>query len=335
LGDAQEVPGTATLNVGGHAQVYSVSCASAGNCAAGGYYESNNGGQAFVSNETDGTWGDAEQIQATGELNALTTFIISVSCASAGDCVAGGEYTTDFSDQALVVAETNRTWGAAEEVPGTSSLNADGDARIESVSCASVGNCSAGGYYRDGSEAFQAFVVSETSGTWGDAEEVPGSATFNSGGAEVVSVSCSSAGDCAAGGYYESNNGEEVFVVNETNGTWGEAEEVPGTATLNAGGEASISSVSCASAGNCAAGGYYTDSSGDEQSFVVNETSGAWGHAEEVPGSAALNGGGLAGVNSQYRSVKPQACSLAMCPAMVGGSRSLTGGSRIWSRWGC
>jgi len=39
----------------------------------------------------------------------------------------------------------------------------------------------------------------------------------------------------------------------------------PGTATLNKGGNAHVQSVSCASAGNCGAGGYYTDASGHHQ----------------------------------------------------------------------
>src|SRR5580693_3294794 len=43
-------------------------------------------------------------------------------------------------------------------------------------------------------------------------------------------------------------------------GTWGKAEEIPGIAALNKGGEAALTSVSCASAGNCSAGGYYQDS---------------------------------------------------------------------------
>jgi hypothetical protein len=55
-------------------------------------------------------------------------------------------------------------------------------------------------------------------------------------------------------------------------GTWGSAQEVPGTAALNQGGHAQVYSVSCASAGDCAAGGFYTDSSRHAQAFVVNET---------------------------------------------------------------
>jgi len=42
----------------------------------------------------------------------------------------------------------------------------------------------------------------------------------------------------------------------------------------------------------------YKDGSGHYQAFVINETKGGWGHAIEVPGSATLNGGGSAGVDS-------------------------------------
>ena len=140
-----------------------------------------------------------------------------------------------------------------------------------SVSCAAAGACAAGGYYLDGSSHDQAFVVSETNGSWGNAVEVPGTATLNSGGdAQVNSVSCAAAGACAAGGYYTDGSGHyQAFVVERENGSWGNAVEVPGTATLNSGGNALVNSVSCARPGACAAGGYYTDGSGHVQAFVV------------------------------------------------------------------
>jgi len=62
----------------------------------------------------------------------------------------------------------------------------------------------------------------------------------------------------------------QAFVASEVNGTWHAAIEVPGTAALHQG-EAAVNSVSCASAGNCAAAGFYTGSSGHVQAFVVNE----------------------------------------------------------------
>jgi len=162
------------------------------------------------------------------------------------------------------------------------------------VSCASAGNCSAGGYYTDSSRHQQAFVVSETNRTWGKAVEVPGTAALNKGGdAQVGSVSCASAGNCSAGGYYVSHGSLQAFVVTETNGTWGKAIEVPGTAALNKGNSAATSEASCRAAGTCSAGGFYTDSSGDLQLFVVGETNGTWGTAEEIPGTAALGGNSL------------------------------------------
>jgi hypothetical protein len=52
-GKAIAVPGLAMLNTGGHAQVYSASCAPAGYCAVGGYYVDRSGAaRAFVVNRT-------------------------------------------------------------------------------------------------------------------------------------------------------------------------------------------------------------------------------------------------------------------------------------------
>ena len=137
-------------------------------------------------------------------------------------------------------------------------------------------------------------------GSWGKAVEVPGLGALNTGGnAVVVSVSCASAGSCAAGGYYaDRHRGQQGFVAVERNGRWGKAIEVPGLAALNTGGYAEVVSVSCGSAGSCAAGGYYTDRHRSQQGFVAVERNGRWGKAIEVPGLAALNTGGPAGVTS-------------------------------------
>jgi hypothetical protein len=299
-GIAEEVPGTAALNQGGHAQTVSVSCASAGNCGAGGSYTGSSGAtQAFVASDTKGTWGKAEEVRGSAALNKGGDAQVSeVSCTSAGNCSAGGSYTDGAGEtQAFVVSETKDTWGTAEKVPGAAALGRE--ASVDVLSCGSAGNCSAGGSYRDGSSTFQAFVVNETNGVWGTAEEVPGTAALNQGGdAHLGALSCTSAGNCSAGGTYDNSSGTQAFVVNETNGTWGTSEEVPGTATLNTGGNATADSVSCGAAGNCAAAGSYKDGSGDTQAFVVNEAGSTWGTAEEVPGTATLNTGGNAVTNS-------------------------------------
>jgi len=354
-GKAEEIPGTATLNQGGNAQVSEVSCASAGNCAVGGTYTDSSGSnQAFVASEANGTWGTAQQVPGTAALGGETTLDV-LSCGSAGNCSAGGSYSDSSGKfQAFVASEASGTWGTAREVPGTAALNQGGDAHVGALSCASAGNCSAGGSYFDASGDTQVFVVNEAGGTWGAAQEVPGTATLNKGaifGAQLFSVSCATAGNCATGGFYTDGSGDivafvasetsgtwgmaqevpgianqgfaqalsvscasagncsaggdfgtsagtQAFVVNEANGTWGDSEQVPGIATLNTGGNAIINSVSCASAGNCAAAGSYSDASGHTQAFVASEASGAWGTAQEVPGTATLNKGGNATADS-------------------------------------
>src|SRR5262249_44072001 len=300
-GQAIEVPGLGTLNKGGNARISSVSCATAGNCAAVGRYDDRSARfQAFAVSQTNGTWRNAITIPGSGILNTGGfAEVSSLSCGAAGNCAAGGTYAGSAGFEAFVVSQTNGTWGRAIEVPGTGALNA-GDAAVFSVSCGAAGNCAAGGGYTDSAGRFQAFVVSETNGTWGQAIEVPGTGALNAGGpARVSSVSCGAAGCWAAGGTYRDRAGcAQAFVVSKPNGTWGQAIKVPGSGILNAGGDANISSVSCATAGNCAAGGFYTDSAALAHGFVVSQTNGTWGRAIEVPGLATLDTGGTARVSS-------------------------------------
>ena len=117
-------------------------------------------------------------------------------------------------------------------------------------------------------------MVGQVNGAWRTAIEVPGTAALNRGGsAGIASVSCASAGNCSAGGNYQDSSGhDQAFVVSQASGTWHTAIEVPGTAALNQGGIARTASVSCASAGECSAGGDYTDGSGHQQAFVVSQT---------------------------------------------------------------
>jgi hypothetical protein len=149
--------------------------------------------------------------------------------------------------------------------------------------------CTAGG--PTASSAAPAASGAPASGHWGPAVPVPGlgGRGLNAGGqAWVTSVSCASAGNCAAGGSYKDGHGHSlVFVAGERNGQWGTAIEIPATAQLNAGGYPQVSSVSCPSAGNCAAGGWYLDSSHNRHAFIVSERNGRWGTAIEIPGTRA------------------------------------------------
>jgi len=290
------VPGTVVLNQDGNAEINSVSCASAGNCSAGGdYLPASAIPHAFVVSEVNGTWQRAEEVPGIATLSQVgSDSTDAVSCASSGNCSAGGNYfDSSRNQQVFVVSEVNGRWQQAEAVPGIAALNQGGQgsppqAVINSMSCASAGNCSAGGYYTDHFGDNQAFVVSEVSGTWQQAREIPGAVTGNLDGfghAAITSVSCAAAGNCTAGGNSRAIS-SGAFVVSEVNGSWQQAEEVPGIAALSPDDSAGITSVSCASAGNCSAGGNYADRSGGTQAFVVSEVNSTWQRAEEIRDTA-------------------------------------------------
>jgi hypothetical protein len=302
-GAAEPVPGVARLNrgTGGTVEFGPVSCASAGNCSAAGSYDRQSSLESglyyervFVVTETGGTWGQAQQVPGLTRLdNNSYAQVASVSCPTAGNCTAGGAYGDPREiGPAFAVTETNGTWGRAQQIPGP----APGLDAIASVSCPSAGNCVAGGTNL-GRNGTQAFVVSQQHGTWGRAAHVRGLPTRAPIFAQVRAVSCPSAGYCAAGGLYSRADGSRpAFVVSETNGTWGRATQVLGLATP---GDAEIDSLSCASAGNCSAGGqYYISATGATEVFVVSEKHGTWGTAIPVPGLIRLNTAGDAEISS-------------------------------------
>ena len=119
-----------------------------------------------------------------------------------------------------MASETGGAWRPAEEAPGIATLNTGQNAGINSVSCASAGNCSAGGSYASGdSSDTHPFLVNQTNGRWQQAEEAPGTALLDMGRRGVIySVSCASAGYCSAGGQYDGQGQAnfQAFVVSKS-----------------------------------------------------------------------------------------------------------------------
>lgn len=246
-----------------------------------------------------GTWRTAIEVPGTAALNkGGDATVMSVSCASAGNCAVGGVYADAARHgQAFVASEVKGLWKKAREVPGTAILNADGVAGVTLVSCASAGNCSAGGYYKDAEGHFQAFVVSETAGTWHSAMRFPGLAALEAGGsANLIALSCASSGNCAAAGNYVKGSlkGGGAWVVSEVRGRWHAARVL----RAPSGGGAFITALSCGAAGDCVVAGNYRTSPQGGTAFVAKESGGRWHAAIQIPGLAALKTGDLADVGS-------------------------------------
>ncbi len=288
---------------------YSVSCASAGNCAlVGSYLDASNNGQAFVADEVAGIWGPAEEVSLPSDAGAVgqSAVLHAVACTAIGACSAVGTYldasTPVAHTEAMTLSETAGSWASAQTVALPSSTNADPNVALNLLACSSPGNCAATGSYLDANNVHRGLLVSEASGVWrsSDLATPPNASPYAL--AQVSSVACPDTGDCSAIGTYETADGRAAgFTVDERAGQWATAQmmRLPVSGAVNPhvffygyGG------IACASAGNCATGGQYRDASGAYQGFVLSEIKGVWQPAQRVVlprgASAGANGGVVA-----------------------------------------
>jgi hypothetical protein len=329
-GHAIEVPGSARLDGGGGGFITSISCPSAGNCDAGGILpvkDSTANSGAFVVDETKGVWGKALELSGPAWFNHNSTGIDSLSCASVGNCSAGGAFPQGAhgGGPSFVVDETDGTWGKAHEILGFPKLSLGGSLEFRSISCGAPGTCSAVGQYQQKNGDTWAYIVSEEKGTWGTAFRVPGLSKLNDQHlSSLTTISCVSGGNCTAGGYHGNGDHQVAFIVSEEDGTWGTATAIPGLTALNTGHTSYMQTISCVSIGNCGASGTYTGAPDNAQSFLANETNGTWGPATAIRGLAKLK------AKSSY--VNSLSCaSPVSCSAVGGFSASGNNGTLIVS----
>lgn len=268
-GGTRPIPGLLALNVGGTLTITAPSCASPGNCAVGGTYEDAKSDYlAFVASERNGTWGKAQPIPG---LAALATdhndSVSQVSCGAPGDCTATGTYDVGAEpntvEDAFHVAEKNGTWAKAEEAPSSWVDQAAGG-----LACAGPGDCELIGDSVPGGP----FAVEEKNGTWGKATPLSGGEY-----SEVYSLSCTSPGNCVAGGDdfgTATDDDNEAALWRESEGTWAAVQPLPGIAAL--GEQSGVRLVSCASPTSCAAVGWYNNAGGNEVPFAIDEVDGTW-----------------------------------------------------------
>lgn len=272
-----------------------VSCVSAGNCVAvGWYYPASGVSEPMAATETDAGWGQASEL--TVPANAVATSgqwaaMAGVSCPSSGNCVAVGGYEdSNGFGQAMVASQTDGTWGQASEVslPPDANTTTYG-AGLYAVSCTSPGSCIAVGDYQNSSNEFEPMVVTETDGIWGQATglTLPADAATAQQAAGLRGVSCASAGNCTAvGDYTDSSSEVEPMVVAESDGSWGNA--APIAPPLN-GETGALYAVDCTGAEDCAAAGYDGPPNHASGLMVATETVGVWGQASQLALPSNLN----------------------------------------------
>ena len=300
-GGARQVDLSALQPGQGPIGIDALSCASPGNCSAGGHYtDSAQHRQAFVVTEDGGTWGEPVELTSGGipDFNSGEPLITSLTCPVADNCAVGGFYhDAAGNERPWVSASINGVWDSVETIGFAGNIIPGGlKSRITSMSlCAPFAECAIGLTAPIGTSN-EALVTTSLNAP---AQLVPGIQQLNAGhAAEVDSVSCWSFGNCLAGGFYtDAGHHAHPFIAPDIDSTWGQGTEVPGlTSAAPVATAASVLSVSCPAAGDCSAGGFYTDDNQHEQAFVFSQANGTWLAPQQIPGVASINTGGRAHV---------------------------------------
>ena len=316
---AQPVPGLAALSPGDWTQVSALACGRTGWCALSGQAEKpesfGRGGRPFVVSEHNGTWSQAQPVPGLAALTgSWAAGIAVISCDTGDSCTAAGDYRDHAvrNDEPYVVTDRAGRWGRARPLAGSASLGAS---YISALSCTQPGNCSAAGTEGDNDTGTPVgmFTVTEARGTWHPASPLSGTIAlpYPVDTENITALTCTAPGQCTALGTYATDANSEdsvpvdgpMFEAVQAHGRWSAIRAVRG---LPSDAVTWPTSVSCASAGNCAAGGYWlANRNGDEQTvsefraFVATETRGAW-RAERLPGLPALG--------STYSTVEAVTC---------------------------
>jgi len=242
-------------------------------------------------------WHAAKVVSLPSGATALPNgFLPALSCPTAGNCEAGGSYLdAKASVQGLVLNEVNATWKAPTRLLPPPQSAGNPNVVINSLSCASAGNCAAAGGFNDTKSNGQSFVANEVGGVWKQAQKVslPSNAGTSLQNSQIHSVECWSAGNCSAIGTYFDNTlplaYAQGFEVNEVRGVWGQARTMLLPSDANVDPLVNVNQVACVGAGNCVAVGSYITKENATVALMVPEVNGAWKRAVALipPGDAS------------------------------------------------
>jgi len=276
-----------------------LSCVSPGNCEAGGAATVGGGVQGFVLNESNGAWTAPVTLKApTDAAKGTGVTIYGLSCGALGNCAAVGSYSDRRANvQAFVANEVRGRWSPATKVALPANALASGqNALVRSVSCRSLGNCSAVGDYQDNTPVTSrtvGFVMSEVRARWRPAREFTTVSAPNVNPFVAMNqIACASSANCVAvGSFIDANDVTQALVEREDHGTWSRAFSLslPANASVYAG--ASVTEVTCVVHSACTVLGTYNASTGKVEAMSATEHGGVWSRASELtmPANAGAN----------------------------------------------
>jgi hypothetical protein len=245
----------------------SVSCWADGECVAIGDVINGPISEPLLVTRSGGTWGSAATVPGISALTTANSGGNVVSCSAGPVCVAMG--SAIGGNVVFATSLVNGTWSNAALIPSFPALTNSPYSAINGLSCWTAGNCLLSGSYSEAGiqKVWLTEILNGVLQVAFPAPEFDALSTTDSGS---TAQSCAPDGSCAIVGYYNDGTNYQGFVFNRTtDGTFTNAQPIPGLIALNVGGYGDPQDVSCV-VGGCAATGWYRPDPNGMAAFVVD-----------------------------------------------------------------
>ncbi len=252
-------------------------CNSATDCWAVGYYDGGAGGvPQTLAEHWDGTWWSI--VMSPDTSNSQNNYLNSVACSSASNCWSVGYYVNGSGvSQTLIEQWNGNAWSIVSGSPNNGTRNNV----LTGVTCASTSECWAAGYYLNSSGISQTLIEKWDGTSWTIATSANANASQNN---ELNGVTCTSAMDCWAVGYYGGSSAEQTLIEHWDGSFWSIVGSPNNGASQN-----KLNGVTCTSTSNCWAVGHYVNGSGVVQTLIEQWNGSVWSIVSGSPNNGALN----------------------------------------------
>jgi hypothetical protein len=236
--------------------LFGVTCASASDCWAVGYSVNIilsliGANQTLIEHWNGISW---TIVSSANTLPVQDNFLRGVACASATDCWAVGNSSTGVANQSLIERWDGSSWSIVAHADSSAASNV-----FYGVTCVSATDCWAVG---DSTASSSQTLIDRWDGTsWATVASPNSGATQNN---FLQRVTCTSPTDCWVIGYYNTGNADQTLIERWDGTSWAIATSPNTNATHNN----VLSGVTCVSASDCWAVGYYNDASGYPQTLT-------------------------------------------------------------------
>jgi hypothetical protein len=251
-------PNTATTD---NNVLYGITCASASECWAVGFYQSSNSNfrQTLILKWNGNAWKVAASPNASSTQNNI---LYSVACSSASQCWAIGGYNNGTADLTLIEKWNGTAWKIVASANATSPYGN----YLKSVTCASATECWADGYYFDPNGLGTPLIERWNGTSWSLTASAPVHGELNS-------ITCAAPSDCWVAGSYANGNVSQTLFEHWDGTAWLQV-DAPSVAPVQ---RHLLLGLSCGSSASCWMVGFYTDiNNGADHTLIEHWDGASW-----------------------------------------------------------